>query len=579
MLSTLARASLEGGVLVVFIWLVGRVFPRLSPGARTILWWCAAAKFVVALVWVTPVQLSVLPAADGAISGTSLLTPIAAVSPLTSGTLPSMDDGRPAGVPHESPSLARSRGLVGNGLLAGWIIGIAAASGLGLRRWRATRGAVRLASSAPGSIQGMAAEIAARLDLQRVPDVRMSDQVGTPLVAGLVRPVVLLPAGCFDALPERQQRLALCHELAHLKRADLWLGCVPALAERMFFFHPLARLAAREYAFWRESACDFAVLEALDSAPQEYGRLLLDLGVSQPPAGLAAAGASWSFSNLKRRLVMLRDPSTRSIGSRALAAAVVALAAIVLVGVQLAARPQAPVGPAENTPLSAGIDSESLPQKQRQDLNYVMFLDDHHTSMSGSLSDVDRARRFRRPNEQLLWFRHRGREFVVRDPALLAQVVDLWKPVNVIGEQQGRLGEQQGVLGEQQGKLGERQGKLGAEQGELGERQGRLGDRQAQLDEREERRARSAAESEALENERRQIAAEMRQLDDLMRVLDLKMLELDKPMRELDDEMRVLDREMEDLDREMRQEVEKAEREMLAILERAISTGKAEEVK
>ena len=79
-----------------------------------------------------------------------------------------------------------------------------------------------------------------------MPDVRVSDRVNTPLVAGFGRPVVLLPAGRFEALTPRQQEMAICHELTHLKRADLWLGCVPALAERLFFFHPLAHVVARD---------------------------------------------------------------------------------------------------------------------------------------------------------------------------------------------------------------------------------------------------------------------------------------------------------------------------------------------
>ena len=107
--------------------------------------------------------------------------------------------------------------------------------------------------------------------------------------------------------------MALCHELAHMKRGDVWLGCVPAAAERIFFFHPLAHLAAREYVFWREAACDAAVLAALDAAPQSYGRLLLDLGVSRQRATLAAAGAAWSFSNLRRIIVMLDHPSAPSL--------------------------------------------------------------------------------------------------------------------------------------------------------------------------------------------------------------------------------------------------------------------------
>ena len=118
----------------------------------------------------------------------------------------------------------------------------------------------------------MAIDLGCRFRPRRIPAVRLSDEVETPLVAGLRRPTVLLPARRFVELPERQQRMAICHELAHVKRADLWLGCVPALAERLFFFHPLVHVAAREYALSREAACDAAVLDATAAPPrQEYG--------------------------------------------------------------------------------------------------------------------------------------------------------------------------------------------------------------------------------------------------------------------------------------------------------------------
>ena len=115
----------------------------------------------------------------------------------------------------------------------------------------------------------MTADLAALIGLRRLPDVRISEDVVTPLVAGLRRPVVLLPLTRFTALSAARQRMTLCHELVHLKRWDLFLGWIPAAAEPLFFFHPLAHVAAREYLFWREAACDAAVLEALDVAPQD----------------------------------------------------------------------------------------------------------------------------------------------------------------------------------------------------------------------------------------------------------------------------------------------------------------------
>jgi len=441
----------------------------------------------------------------------------------------------------------------------------------------------------------MAAALASRLGLRRVPRVRVSDEVGTPLVTGMLRPSILLPAPAFDALSERQQRMALCHELTHIKRADLWLGCVPAIAERTFFFHPLVHFAAREYALCREAACDAHVLAVLDAAPQEYGRLLLGLGVSRTRTNFAAAGAPWSFSTLRRRIAMLDSPSPRSTGSRVVAAAVIGIAALAIAPLRIAARPaavdmtieQAVQPPAADLADATGnerLDPTSpdlvpaWPSQRDRGLNYIIFLDDDHTTMSGSTDDIQRARRHRRPGEQMLWFRNGGREYVVRDRRIVDDAIALWKPVNELGNQQGDLGSKQGELGAKQGEIGARQGQLGAEQGNVGARQGVLGARQATLAAREHR-LQTDADRRAFDEERRQIDREMRELDGEMRALDVKMREFEEPMRQLDKEMQVLDKEMQVLSRKMEEEERKAEAGMRTLLERAVATGAAEAVK
>ncbi len=105
--------------------------------------------------------------------------------------------------------------------------------------------------------------------------------------------------------------MAMAHELAHLRRGDLWLGWIPAIAQRLFFFHPLVAWAVREYALSREAACDAQVLQQTGTMPQAYGHLLLRLGIAHPMhSGLA--GASPSFHNLKRRLTMLQQSDNLS---------------------------------------------------------------------------------------------------------------------------------------------------------------------------------------------------------------------------------------------------------------------------
>ena len=467
-----------------------------------------------------------------------------------------------------------------------WAIGLLAATVLAVRQVRQTRRTIANSTPADADTRDRTRDLGARLRLRRVPDVRLSDEVETPLVAGLLRPVVLLPAQRFARLDERQQRMAICHELAHIKRADLWLGCVPALAERLFFFHPLVHVAAREYALSREAACDAAVLDATGSSAQEYGRLLLNLGVTRRPGGFVAAGTPWSFGTLRRRIAMLDHLSSRSIASRLIAGAVVGLSLAALVPVHLTATPQERASadaasprelpPADRLSGDLAPSEQDAPRRKADELNYVLFVSDTDTMMSGSMDDIRRARRFKQDGQQLLWFRQGGREYIVRDAGVLAQARALFSEVSAIGEEQGVVGGKQGEIGALQGDIGAKQGEVGAEQGKIGERQGRIGERQGRLAAQEAGRTRTDSGRDAFEHERRQLDDEMRALDEDMRVLDRKMRELDKPMRELDDRMRVLDREMQALDRKMEAASAKAEAAMRALLDRAIASGAAQ---
>src|SRR5262249_45415458 len=79
---------------------------------------------------------------------------------------------------------------------------------------------------------------------------------GSPFVCGLAWPTLVLPRGISAVLGEAQLRQVLLHELAHLKRGDLWTGWLPEIARAVWFFHPLANWAAARIRLERELACD-----------------------------------------------------------------------------------------------------------------------------------------------------------------------------------------------------------------------------------------------------------------------------------------------------------------------------------
>jgi bla regulator protein blaR1 len=199
------------------------------------------------------------------------------------------------------------------------------------------------------------------------------------------------------------------------------------------------------------------------------------------------------------------------------------------------------------------------------DLNYVYFRDDKRTSMSGKVSDIERAKRHKQPGERVLWFRDGSHEYVVRDAATFKEVEAIWRLVDEIGDAQGKLGNQMG-------ELGRKMGDLGSQQGLLGTRQGTLATREATLSLRESNSSLNDAKRADLARQRAALQQQMRELERQMR-------ELEKPMRELEARMEPLSREMEALGKKMDVAASKAKGEMRALLRRAIASGVAKQVK
>ncbi|HEX9944234.1 MAG TPA: M56 family metallopeptidase, partial [Thermoanaerobaculia bacterium] len=341
----LARASLQGALFIAAVWIVCRLFPRLPASVRCGLWWAACLKLLVGLVWTSPVRLPLLPAADAPAvdSGILYVRNVAAAA-----ASPSPGQVEP---PTHRPDLPLPEALV-----AAWLAGLLIVIARSVRQLRHTRWVVRRSQPVrEGWVRSAFAELCERLDLRRPPELLGSEDVRTPQAIGLLRPRVVLPRAGLARLSPPEVAMTLCHELLHLRRGDLWLGWVPALAQRIFFFHPLAALAAREYAIARETACDAQVLRVLGTAPQAYGRLLLRWGVAPRETGLAAAGASPSLQNLKRRLQMLEQTSEsrRRLSGWWWLAGVVALAG--LVPLQIVAQQQAAEAP------EAAVAPEALP--------------------------------------------------------------------------------------------------------------------------------------------------------------------------------------------------------------------------
>jgi TonB family protein len=177
---------------------------------------------------------------------------------------------------------------------------------------------------------GAATDFARSLGITRRVRLLSSRAARMPLTWGILRPVVVLPPGAAE-WPEPRLRAVLLHELVHVRRFDLLAQAAGQLACCLYWFHPLAWMAARRLRIEREQACDDAVLAHGIPAP-EYAGHLMDLvrSMSAAPAwtqSLAMAEASGLESRVRAMLDSKRDRRTLN-GWKTAAIASAAIAAL-----------------------------------------------------------------------------------------------------------------------------------------------------------------------------------------------------------------------------------------------------------
>lgn len=194
----------------------------------------------------------------------------------------------------EIPTLAQPTSRQPSGrqfLLAIWLLGacgVLVVGGVGYRRSlrRIARGAVVTSAEITESV----ACAAHQLGVKHLPQVLMSLAVDSPAVAGLLRPVLLLPASFPKGFSAAEARMVLLHELTHLKRHDLPLNWLLCVLQALHWFNPLLWLAFARMRADRETACDAQVL-GVDAEDRrgDYGHALLKLQSSGPHSRLSLA--------------------------------------------------------------------------------------------------------------------------------------------------------------------------------------------------------------------------------------------------------------------------------------------------
>ncbi|MCK4371892.1 MAG: M56 family metallopeptidase, partial [candidate division Zixibacteria bacterium] len=116
--------------------------------------------------------------------------------------------------------------------------------------------------------------IANQLGIRRHVRILINERLSVPIVFGMFRDTILLPADVSEWTRERRD-LVLRHELAHIKRRDnLWIH-LAGLISIFHWFNPLVWAARGKMVAESEYACDDSVLE-IGVSSSDYAQHLLD---------------------------------------------------------------------------------------------------------------------------------------------------------------------------------------------------------------------------------------------------------------------------------------------------------------
>ena len=166
--------------------------------------------------------------------------------------------------------------------------------------------------------------------------IRQSDVVTVPMVWGLFRPVILLPANATEWEPERQHAVLL-HELAHIQRQDWLMQTMAQVTCAVYWFNPLVWFAARRMRTEVERACDDHVLNT-GYKSTDYARHLLDIvrniKVLRPASRATVAMARPSKIEGRLRTILAEHRNRRPVTKIAVAIGLLTLICFaVLIGV------------------------------------------------------------------------------------------------------------------------------------------------------------------------------------------------------------------------------------------------------
>lgn len=179
-------------------------------------------------------------------------------------------------------------------------------------------------------------ELADRLGVQRPVELLEGPRGCVPMTFHWRHPAIVVPRGLLH--DRAALRIALAHELIHVRRHDYVWAVLGRLASAAFAFHPLVRLLQNGIDRCLETSCDAEVVASGVAPPEEYAEVLVRTLVhTQVPMTAVAAGMATRSPTIKERLRTMKQFATTDVTSRLRSGGALAAGLLFLVTTTLAA--------------------------------------------------------------------------------------------------------------------------------------------------------------------------------------------------------------------------------------------------
>jgi len=202
----------------------------------------------------------------------------------------------------------------------GWLAAVAAMVLLLVQRMFFVRGLLAQSKAPSDSMIDAFQQCQQQMKIRGKVNLKLSPVAASPAVCGLFRPTVLIPQNLPSKLNREDLRSILLHELAHIKRGDLWVSLVQTVLQIGYFYNPLLWAANAIIRKVREQAVDEMVLVAMGERAEDYPETLLNISrltFSRPVLSLRLIGVVESKKALTGRIkhILSRPfPKTAKLG-------------------------------------------------------------------------------------------------------------------------------------------------------------------------------------------------------------------------------------------------------------------------